>query len=346
MYAHATHWWDVEAEQWVEMPVVDQSKAMVFHVPAGLAECRVYEVDIVAGWEAVTHAMWERAWRRRKDLYETLICISVGDGRDAHGTAEPTKSESGDRGGFAAVPAPGSAKAPNESAQPEPVSGVEASKVPDVGSEGEPGASGSVSGVEASTTPVPGSTSDRAVGANGEGGDQASTGVVAPKGEEAVAIPAVEPPAPDVSPSPNMPDEWRALAADELPEHGVILGHWDTAFDWARDRVNAIKVYEVDGEHKARRRLSGLWSLNPEIPTFPKGGPSTPEELDKVIAWCDLVEMEFGMPFGPTDPRPKDDKPSISQRRRDAIEQATEAEGKAMGKAQRARKTRKTEEAK
>jgi hypothetical protein len=272
MYAHATHWWDVDAEQWADMPAVDQTKALVFHVPAGLGEARIYEIDIVAGWEAVTHAMWERAWRRRKDLYETLICVDLGSAK-----REPSKSESG---------------------EPEPISGVEASRVPDPGSTNSPGG-----------------------GQTGSGDDGASTEVVDPKGDEAASFPAEDSPA---SPSPG-PD---------------TMGQFRPGWEWAQERVNAIKAHE-DG--KAKARLAGLWSLNPEIPTFPKGGPRTLDELDKVISWCDLVEMEFGMPFGPTDPRPKPDGRTISQRRRDAIAAATEAEGKAKGRAQRERKARKTE---
>lgn len=76
MYAHGSHWWDLDNEQWVEMPPVDQARAMIFHVPAGQGECRIYEIDIEAGWEAVSHAIWERQWRKRKNLYELVVSVN------------------------------------------------------------------------------------------------------------------------------------------------------------------------------------------------------------------------------------------------------------------------------
>lgn len=69
-------------------------------------------------------------------------------------------------------------------------------------------------------------------------------------------------------------------------------------FGWAYDRIEAIKA----AGDEPKRRLAALWSEAPEIPTFPKGGPRTNDELSLIVGWCDLVEMEFELPFGPSDP--------------------------------------------
>ena len=52
----------------VPMPLVDQTRAYVFHLPAGSGHCECVEVDVAAGWEAAKTARWVRAWRQRKDL--------------------------------------------------------------------------------------------------------------------------------------------------------------------------------------------------------------------------------------------------------------------------------------
>ena len=47
---------------------VHQDKAVVIHLPAGTGTCTLHWVNITAGWEAVQHATWVRAWRARKNL--------------------------------------------------------------------------------------------------------------------------------------------------------------------------------------------------------------------------------------------------------------------------------------
>lgn len=73
LYAHAIHWWDPAtrtlhpiAEQ------VDQTTAVVAHLPAGSGECTLQAIDIAAGWDAVALALDVRAWRRRNDLATPL----------------------------------------------------------------------------------------------------------------------------------------------------------------------------------------------------------------------------------------------------------------------------------
>lgn len=93
--------------------------------------------------------------------------------------------------------------------------------------------------------------------------------------------------------------EWRKRK--DLAELLVPTGPHTNGLDkdrvtWARDRVQAIK----DAGHAAA--LAAQWSLHPEIPTFPKGGPRTPGELDTVAGMCEQVEKEQGLEFGPSDP--------------------------------------------
>jgi hypothetical protein len=94
IYANASHWWNPQGEKWVEMPPVDRAVAMVYHVPAGMAECRIIEVDIAAGWEAVQTALKVRAWRKRKGLGQ-LVTSTVELQRSIRQTdpkADPTES--------------------------------------------------------------------------------------------------------------------------------------------------------------------------------------------------------------------------------------------------------------
>jgi hypothetical protein len=88
LYSRATHMWKGSADAikrdrygrymlpdpaefpaaYDVMPAVDQSQALVIHLPVGKAQCHLHTVDLEAGWEAVLQAMWVREWRKRKDL--------------------------------------------------------------------------------------------------------------------------------------------------------------------------------------------------------------------------------------------------------------------------------------
>lgn len=218
IYANATHWWAGSEHGWVEMPEVDRTRAVIAHMPAGSAECDLYEVDIEAGWEAVRLALDVREWRKRDGLMVPLSVSTVAD-------------KGGDGGGE---------------------------------SDAEPARSPSPNG-------------DR------ESGREAGDSWAGKDGEDSSPL-SDDPPAPD-SPS------------SELAKR----------FAWLEQRVEAIKASDAvietdDGPYTPRKRLAGLWSRRDDIPTFPKGGPGNPEEMDAVEGMCDLVEMEFDMPFGPSDP--------------------------------------------
>jgi hypothetical protein len=68
LYAHAATLYDWTTETHRPMPDVDQDVMLLVHLPVGEARCDLYWVDIAAGWEAVEHAMWARAWRKRDGL--------------------------------------------------------------------------------------------------------------------------------------------------------------------------------------------------------------------------------------------------------------------------------------
>lgn len=259
MYAQGTHWWDLENEQWVEMPAVDQCRAILFHVPALMGECRIYEIDIEAGWQAVRHAMWARDWRKRKNLYELVLSVD-GNGEIAR------------------------------AAQPE--------------------------GDDGNNEPASAVTADAG----------ASTGArMSQKGGEAGSPSAEDPPARPSSP-PGHRDDLSELPGVQHPMADVDPVRWA----WARGRVDDIKAHP-----EARRRLAGLWSMLDYIPLFPneanpdRPGPRCWHELSRIIGLCDLVEMEFSLPF-PTVNDPNPDVPMASP-----------AERKAASKAKRTRKATK-----
>ena len=250
MYAHGTHWWDIDNEQWVEMPPVDRSKAIIFHVPALMGECRIYEIDIEAGWEAVAHAMWDREWRKRKDLYELVLSI------DSSGEIA-------------------------RAAQPEGGGG------------------------KAST----GKKMDAQKGTAEDNGSANS-----PSGGEAGSPPADDPPA-----SPSPPPGHQGLTELDGVQHP--MAPTDPArWAWARSRVNDLKTHP-----EARRRLAGLWSMFDHIPLFPneanpdREGPRNWAELSRIIGLCDLVEMEFSLPFpSVNDPNPDVPMPTPAEQRKAA----------------------------
>lgn len=70
LYAHSEVY-DVNTGERTPLDV-DLERAVVIHLPAGTGTCRLVEVDIAAGWEAVQLATQVRAWRARKDLARPL----------------------------------------------------------------------------------------------------------------------------------------------------------------------------------------------------------------------------------------------------------------------------------
>ena len=69
MYANAEYIYDWRTKERQPMPDIDKTRGVIIHLPAGKAQCDLYELDLVAGWEAALMAMDVRAWRKRKDLH-------------------------------------------------------------------------------------------------------------------------------------------------------------------------------------------------------------------------------------------------------------------------------------
>jgi hypothetical protein len=65
IYAHATHLWNPTDGTYEAMPPVDQSMALVAHMPAGTGTCTLHEVDIEAGWDLARLCVDVRAARKR-----------------------------------------------------------------------------------------------------------------------------------------------------------------------------------------------------------------------------------------------------------------------------------------
>lgn len=68
LYAHAPYMTFDLGKTWEAMPRVNQERALVTHLPEGRADCRLYWVDIAAGWDALQLAVDVREWRNRKGL--------------------------------------------------------------------------------------------------------------------------------------------------------------------------------------------------------------------------------------------------------------------------------------
>lgn len=68
LYAHGFALWNPETAQYDGMPPVDQSQAIVMHVPAGTGEAVLYWVDIEAGWRAAQVCSTVRELRKSKNL--------------------------------------------------------------------------------------------------------------------------------------------------------------------------------------------------------------------------------------------------------------------------------------
>lgn len=69
MYANAEYIYDWRTQEQTPMPDIDKTRGVILHLPAGKGELSLYEVDLVAGWEAAQMAMEVRTWRKRKDLH-------------------------------------------------------------------------------------------------------------------------------------------------------------------------------------------------------------------------------------------------------------------------------------
>lgn len=91
LYARGDALWNTATSAREPMPEVDQTKALVIHLPATDAApvCTLHWVDIDAGWSVAQLAGTVRDWRKRKDLASPFVAsppIAAG-GETAPGTA-------------------------------------------------------------------------------------------------------------------------------------------------------------------------------------------------------------------------------------------------------------------
>lgn len=72
IYANAETLYDPATQRHTPMPQVSRKRGLIIHLLAGQGTCRLYWVNLAAGWEAAQHSLWARGWRRRKDLWKEV----------------------------------------------------------------------------------------------------------------------------------------------------------------------------------------------------------------------------------------------------------------------------------
>jgi PD-(D/E)XK nuclease superfamily len=82
-YAHALYLWD--GDRWAPMLPVNQSIAIVAHLPTGEGHATLYAVDIARGWQAAQLCRDVRQWRNVKDLAKPWTPTDLGGGHGAGG---------------------------------------------------------------------------------------------------------------------------------------------------------------------------------------------------------------------------------------------------------------------
>jgi hypothetical protein len=78
IYASAEYLWDEAGKRWNPMYPVDQSDALVMHLPVGQARCDLYLVNLELGREAVRLAADVRHWRKRGDIARPIGVDMLG----------------------------------------------------------------------------------------------------------------------------------------------------------------------------------------------------------------------------------------------------------------------------
>lgn len=68
IYAHGEGLWNMQTQEWDQMPAFSQTEALVIHLPAGQGIATLYSVDIAQGWEIAKTAYIVRGWRKDDSL--------------------------------------------------------------------------------------------------------------------------------------------------------------------------------------------------------------------------------------------------------------------------------------
>lgn len=72
LYAHGKGLWNPQTATYDNMPPVNQDKGIVIQIPVGQGTCKLWWVDIAAGWQAAQVCKWVRDWRKNKQLATTF----------------------------------------------------------------------------------------------------------------------------------------------------------------------------------------------------------------------------------------------------------------------------------
>lgn len=79
LYAHADKIYDFDKGEFLDMPEVSQTQALVIHAPVEGDEVSLIRVNIEMGWQAAELCHAVRNWRRFKNLSEPVGAVKIGD---------------------------------------------------------------------------------------------------------------------------------------------------------------------------------------------------------------------------------------------------------------------------
>lgn len=74
IYAHADSLYDFSTDTHGDPPGFDIDQGLIIWLPStGEPRCELHWIDLVAGREALEHALWVRSWRKRRDLLTSFV---------------------------------------------------------------------------------------------------------------------------------------------------------------------------------------------------------------------------------------------------------------------------------
>lgn len=77
LYAHGDAIFDFGTGKFEPMPVVNQEKALVIHLPIDGQECTLYKVNIAHGWDAAELCSKVRSWRKFNGLFAEVAKVQA-----------------------------------------------------------------------------------------------------------------------------------------------------------------------------------------------------------------------------------------------------------------------------
>jgi hypothetical protein len=79
LYANASMIWGLHAQQYIPMPLVSTTEALVVHLPVGAAQATLWTVDIAQGWQATEMCDAVRKWRKTRKIAEQIGIAETTD---------------------------------------------------------------------------------------------------------------------------------------------------------------------------------------------------------------------------------------------------------------------------